>query len=64
MVAQVSIRHDIHTKFHGDLICRFYVMISALLQDYRKTTYPTFIWEVFLRYYSTYPTKFGEHAER
>jgi len=27
---------DIHTKFNGDLICRFDVMISALLQDYQN----------------------------
>jgi len=32
--------HDIHTKFHGDQICRFDVMISSLLQDYWKMTYP------------------------
>ena len=25
--------YDIHTKFNGDLICRFDVMISALPQD-------------------------------
>jgi len=30
--------YDIHTKFLGGLICRFHVMISALLQDGRHTT--------------------------
>ena len=29
--------HDIHTKFHGYLICRFNVVVSAQ-QDYRKMT--------------------------
>ena len=32
--------NDIHTEFHRHLICRFDVMISALLRDYRKMTYP------------------------
>jgi len=45
MVRQVSIQHmistyDIHTKFHGYLICYFDFMISAVLQNYQKMTYP------------------------
>jgi len=39
-----NLTYDIHTKFHGDLICRFDVMISTPLQDYqKKIIYPTCI---------------------
>jgi len=54
---------DISIKFHRDLICRFDVMVSALLQDYRKMAYPRVYGEVDLHCNSTYPTKFDGHIE-
>jgi len=60
VVRQVAIRHliDVHTKFHWDLVCCFDVMISALLQDYRKMAYPMCVWRVSFSIIiqpSTYP---------
>jgi len=54
---------DISIKFHRDLICRFDVMVNALLQDYRKMAYPRVYGEVDLHCNSTYPTKFDGHIE-
>jgi len=46
MVRQVPIQHMIliSPKLHRDHICHLNVMDTALLQDYRKITYPMSIW--------------------
>jgi len=56
--------YDTHTKFHGDLICHFDVMIGALLQDYRKMTYPMWIWGWGLLYYYICPQQSDVHIKR
>jgi len=56
--------YDIHTKFHGDLICRFDITISALMQDYWKRTTPRHVYGgSFYIIIQPTPTKFGGHIE-